>query len=400
MPFLKYSFRNVWRNKRRTFIAVASIAFATFFAIFMVSIQDGIWSSTIQNLIDLEAGYLQVQNKDYGETNSLNKAIPVDEVPDNIKGIVGQRARLRAFALISSGELTHGALIMGIEIEKERKLIENKLIAGAIPGPDSYSVAIGYELADFLNVGVGDTVVLIGQGYHGTNAVAELPVAGLMKFPVPEMNKQLMYMPLPTTQYVFRMPDLCTAVILDPENHEELEAQSSIVMQAIDTTQYTVKTWQELLPSLVEAKIADKAGAYVILLILYVIIGFGIFGVILMSVKERAYEFGVLVAIGMKRRQLSIMIWLETIITGIIGVLCGAALAYPIVAYVHFNPIPFTGNLARTYENFGIEPSITAVIDPSIFLAQLGVVLLMVTVLAVYPIWEIFRLDPVESMRE
>lgn len=398
--YIKLAFRNIWRNKRRTLIAAASIGFATFFAIVMVSFQDGVWTNTVKSMINLQSGYVQVLNEEYPDDKTLNNAIPTDVVSDSIKGVESHRMRISTFALASQGELTHGTLILGIQMEEEKGFINDRLTEGELPESGEKSVAIGEGLAEYLDLKVGDTLVIVGQGYHGTNAVAALPIDGMMKFPVPEMNKQLVYLPFSTAQYIFRMDGLATEIILDPIDKDNLIEFQEKISSTIDTSQYVVKSWKELMPELVQAKTADEAGAYIVLLVLYVIIAFGIFGVIFMSVKERAYEFGVLVSIGMKRWQLGILVWIENMITGIIGVMAGALLALPLVLYFYYNPIPLTGDMAEMYESFGIEPELPAVFDPQIFYYQLIIVLLMVSVLAIYPIISILKLHPVKSMRE
>ena len=157
--------------------------------------------------------------------------------------------------------------------------------------------------------------------------------------------------------------------------------------------------WEEMMPELVEARLMDTAGNYLFLGVLYVIIAFGIFGTLLMMLKEREYEMGVLVAIGMKRWRLNMVIWIETIILGLIGTLAGAILSFPFVLYVYRNPIILGGDMATAYEQFGFDPVITAALRPSIFYSQVLLVLLVIGILAIYPMFKIARVRVIEYMR-
>ena len=167
----------------------------------------------------------------------------------------------------------------------------------------------------------------------------------------------------------------------------------------LDQDQYEVMDYKEMMPDLVQAKEVDTAGAQIILAVLYLIIGFGIYGTILMMLKEREYEFGILKAVGMRTGKLNLMVWLETIFLGIIGCLAGIIFSFPIVYYFYRNPIELGGQMAEAYEKFGVQPLLPASIDPKIFLTQGLVIFFMITILSIYPMFKVARLKPVQAMR-
>ena len=72
---LTLAWRNIWRNKRRTFITIASVAFAVFFAVFMQSIQKGAWDHMLDNVVNFYYGYAQVQQNDYWEETITGPSI-------------------------------------------------------------------------------------------------------------------------------------------------------------------------------------------------------------------------------------------------------------------------------------------------------------------------------------
>ncbi len=55
----------------------------------------------------------------------------------------------------------------------------------------------------------------------------------------------------------------------------------------------------------------DNVSGQIMLAILYMVIGFGMFGTFLMMTRERMYEFGLMMAVGMKKSRMQIMILLE-----------------------------------------------------------------------------------------
>ena len=154
-----------------------------------------------------------------------------------------------------------------------------------------------------------------------------------------------------------------------------------------------------MMPDLLEAKALDSAGNVVVYFILYMIIGFGILGTILMMTKERSYEFGVLLAVGMKRRLLALTVWLEVVFLGMLGALAGVTVSMPIVYYFKVNPIRFSGEYAVTMEKFGFDPIFPAQFDLQIFFNQALIIFVLTAILAFYPIWKIYRIQPIAAMR-
>ena len=134
--------------------------------------------------------------------------------------------------------------------------------------------------------------------------------------------------------------------------------------------------------------------------VLYLVVGFGIFGTILMMTQERQYEFGVSVAIGMRRVKLAITTVMEVALLALLGAALGIALSYPIALYFHAHPIPLTGGMRETIEDYGWEPVLSTSADFGIPLVNAGLIWFIAMVLAVYPIQSILRLKPIDAMRD
>jgi len=401
----KLAQRNIWRNKRRTFITAASILFAVAFAVFMNAIQSGTWDYMMDNVVNFHFGYAQVHNEGFWDDQTLDNAMdeknPALLALKDIEGMAGVIPRVESFALASNEQNTRGTLVIGVDPDVEDRMtgLSERLVEGEFLKDGDKGAMVASGLAEYLSIGIGDTLVLISQGYRGTNAVGVFPVTGIFKFPNPELNKQMVYMDLPNAQYFFRMEGLITTLVLRPENKYDLPELLSRVKSSLDMEVFEVMDWEEMMPELVEARVMDAAGNYLFLGILYIIISFGIFGTLVMMLKEREYEFGVLVAIGMKRWRLGIMMWIETIVLGLIGVAAGIALAFPFVYWIYVDPIILTGAMAQAYEQFGFDPVITTTLRPNIFYNQAFLVFGVITVLAIYPMFKIARMKAVEAMR-
>ncbi|MBX2877336.1 MAG: FtsX-like permease family protein [Saprospiraceae bacterium] len=402
----KLAWRNIWRNKRRTWITIASILFAVLFGSFMESLQEGAWNNMISNVVNYYMGYGQIHQKGYWEEQVIDKAfaLPADKINaiESIDEIGGVVPRLESFGLVSAANITRGALVVGVDPEAEQSMTQlaDRVSEGAYLADDEQAVLVAEGLADILKLGVQDTLVIISQGYHGVNAAGKYLIKGLVNFGSPELNKQMVYLPLKTAQEFYGADGLLTSIALKIDDQDDIDVGLAAIGEVLDTTAYEIMKWDALLPDLVQARSLDSAGNYIVYFILYSIIAFGIFGTILMMTKEREYEFGVLIGIGMRRFALSSVVWMEIIMLGMLGAVLGIVASTPVIWYFNQNPLRFSGNYANTLEKFGFEPIFPAAFDLNIFLAQATIVFVITALLAVYPWLKIRRLKPVEAMRD
>lgn len=404
----KIAWRNIWRNKRRTFITAGSILFAVLLSVVMMSIQVGAWDKMVDNVVNFYFGYGQVHENGYWDEQTIDKSFAWSEelqsLPDDVEDLESMTPRLETFALGAYENLSYVVRLVGISPEAEDNLtdLSERLVSGSYFADNDRSVVVAEGVASKFGITVGDTLVLIGQGYRGVNAAGKYSISGVVKFGSPDLNKVMVYLPLKEAQIMHGAEGLINSIALNIPDREDVPEVLDNLETRLDTSAYEIMSWEEMMPELLEAREIDTAGNIVILFILYVIITFGIFGTIMMMTKEREYEFGVLISIGMQRAKLGIIVWIETVILGLVGAISGILVSFPIVLYFNRNPLDFTKmseDMASTYEDFGFEPVFPAAIDPGIFMNQTIIVIVITTILAFYPLMKIWRLKPVQSMR-
>ena len=125
--------------------------------------------------------------------------------------------------------------------------------------------------------------------------------------------------------------------------------------------------WQEMMPEISNHIKADGFSFYIFSGILYLIIGFGLFGTVMMMTVERKYEFGMLIAIGMKKTKLEMILLGETLLITFFGIILGILFSMPLVIYLKEKPIRFSGETAKAYEQFGFEAYSRRMFDPKYF---------------------------------
>ncbi|TRW98921.1 ABC transporter permease [Flavobacterium gawalongense] len=402
---LKLIWRNLWRNSRRTLITMASIAFAVLFAVLMKSFQNGVFNNLIKNVVGYYSGYVQIHQNGYWDEQVLDNSFALEnsltaQLQQNpqITAIV---PRLETFVLASKGNTTKGCLLVGTDAVRENNLtqLKSKLIKGTYFEKNEEAVLLAEGLSKRLDVSVNDTIVLFGQGFHGVMAAGKYKIKGIVHLASPAMNDAFVYLPLAAAQYFLSAENRLTSVSLGIDNPENTDAIVQNLKNAIGE-KYEVMPWQEMMPEIANHIKADGFSFYIFSGILYLIIGFGLFGTVLMMTAERKYEFGMLIAIGMKKTKLELILLGETLLITFFGVLLGFLLSLPLVIYLKERPIRFGGEIAKVYEQFGFEALFPTDVDQSIFLTQSLIVLAMAIVIGLYPLWHVRGLDPVKAMKK
>jgi ABC-type lipoprotein release transport system permease subunit len=471
MNYIKIAWRNLWRNKRRTAITTASILFAVFFAILMRSFQLGFYAHMIKNAIESFSGFLQVQNVDYEDDPSIENSFSCNDsllkIIKNVPGVKAVVPRIESISLVSTGELTKIAMILGIDPIREKDLMnpEHLLVhyrftpdiieqleknvklseevrakldlikntsytntgtiamdleldknkyksamqiiseAGQYPGsmlmPGDLGVLVSDRLSKYLKVQIGDTLILMGQGYHGTTAAGLYPVRGIIKIANPELDNKLIYMDINTARRYLDFSDQVTtlAVNLTDNSDEGMVSAQTRIGKTINDKNITVRNWKEYNKVLVQQITGDNQSGKAFLGLLYFIIFFGIFGTVLMMIHERYREFGVMVAVGMQKTRLAIILIYEMILIGMLGVLFGIVISFPFLYILHNNPIRFSGDLAQVMINMGFEPVMPLAWINTYVLWQGLIVAFMVVLSCLYPLRKVLKLKEIDALR-
>ncbi|MCB9222974.1 MAG: ABC transporter permease [Crocinitomicaceae bacterium] len=400
---LRLARKNIWRNRRRTTITIMAIGFAVMSAVMMRSVNAGMEEKMLESIVKNNMGYIQIHLNGFWDEQTLDNGFYTDNEMiseiEEIPNILSIDKKLEAGTLSSFGNFTRGTFIMSYDQTKEiPKKITNNIIEGSFPESGNSEILMGNELADYLGVNVGDTLVFFGQGYQGATAAGLYSVSGLIDMHMPELNRVIAYMCMEDLQYYLSAPDLVTALVIDLKDPEILEETKNEISQIVGE-EYEVMTWKQMSPELEQLMLTSQSKNWIMHFILYMVITFVMFGTILMATQERRYELGVLLAIGMKKWKTMLMIVTETIIISLIGVLVGIGLAAPVAYYFHYNPIVLKGEQADMMSDMGFEPVIPFSIDPGIALDHAMIVLVISLVLVIYPIMIVKKLKPVEAMK-
>ncbi|MDX9930489.1 MAG: ABC transporter permease [Bacteroidales bacterium] len=404
MSYLRMAWRNLWRNKRRTMITVASIFFGVLLATIMASMQDGTYGNMIDMMVRLSSGYLQVQYPDYAGDKTVNNVFaPADDLVERLEtsaSVTTVASRFESFALISSGMNTRGGAVIGFEPAKDKETsnLGHWVSEGSMLNTGDKGVLVASNIARYLGLGINDTIILISQGYRGVTAAGQYPIKGILTFSTPQMNNLGVFMDVAIAQELFSAEGMITSLVIMTDGYDAV-APALREVNAIAGDSLSVLTWQELNPEIVQFIESDKAGGVVMLFILYIVIGFGIFGTIIMMLAERRRELGVMVAVGMHKSKLATVLFLETMLIGLTGVVVGFAVSIPVILTLVGNPIELPGEVREAYLQYGFEPFLFFGTAPWIFVNQVVTVFAITTAVAFYPVVKIRKLVVAKALR-
>ena len=254
------AWRNLWRKKRRTFITTSSVMFAAILAIALLSMVDGMKSQMVQTIVNNSTGYLQIQDIMYNDDPTIDHALYMNEEVEDVLTRFADRIdfvvpRLHGFCLASKDMSTRGVMVMGVDMEKETRMnnLGSRLVEGELFTQTDNFVLVAEGLARQLEVGVGDTIVLLGQGFQGMTAAGQFRIGGILSFFMPEQNNTMVYMPLMQAQWFFAAPERLTGLIIMTPGKDGVTELANDMQQYLDTQWYAVRTWHELMPDMLAA---------------------------------------------------------------------------------------------------------------------------------------------------
>lgn len=402
---LKMAWRNLWRNRRRTLINLASIFFGVLLATFMSSMQEGSYTHFIDNITRFYSGHLQIQDTAWWEERSVNNAFELDSLTTSkiasLDWVEDITPRIESFALASRGSRTRGSLIMGIDPEKENRIthLADKIQQGQYLSQKGNKILIASGLARYLGVAPGDTLALISQGWHGISAAGLFVISGIIKYPNISLDNQLIIMPIDEAINFYGTEGRITSLVILLDNPRSLHSAEK-KLRSMMNPGLRVINWQNMQPELVQQIESDRASNGLMKILLYVLIAFGILSTVIMMLRERQRELGVMVALGMNRLRLRALLSLEIIILSLLGVGAGLLASLPLIGWFVKNPIPLQGKAAEAMIMYGWDPYMFFSAEPAVFYRQAIIVFVLSVFVILYPLLKINRMQVTQWLRK
>ncbi|MBU1097449.1 MAG: ABC transporter permease [Bacteroidetes bacterium] len=399
----KLAWRNIWRNKRRSFIVFISVIVGVNAMLFMDGMSNGMLSQILFNEISLNVSHIQIHKNGFTDNKMVQNYIPdyenVEKIIITNKSIRYYSKRIVTFGLLSSAANSTGIYLNGIEPEKKQNVsrIKSSIIEGKYLSGNSGEIVIGKKLAEKLQVELGDKVVALANTSDGSIGSDVFRIVGIYKSPSSEFDKSYVYIPITNAQTMLNLQNKIHEFAIITNNYNSANIIRDKLRETLSGS-YEVLSYEDLLPFVIIQLDMYKESLFVINLIISLALIFGIINSMLMSVFERIREIGVLMSIGMRNGKIFLMILIEAFTIGTAGTIIGVISGYLI-------NIPFSTfgiNLsvfAQSLESFAVG----AILYPKLSVENFVMILLMIPLIsilgALYPAYKAIKLEPVYAIR-
>jgi putative ABC transport system permease protein len=406
MLLWQMAWRNVWRYRRRSLLTVLTIALGLAFNILMRGIGDGFHEQMVDNSVRAQIGHIEIHRTGYQHDPALLKTLPdvplLDRIVPQTPHLRGYSFRVLGDGLASTAENSAGVRIVGIVPQAERSVttIDRAVIAGRfLDEAMSRPILIGERLSQALSARLNDKVVLLVQAADGSMGAQLFRIAGIFRSGSPDLDRGVVYLLREDAQSLFSLAGGMTEAALLLDSSESVAEAQRFLTTQLAGRPVEILPWYVVEPFLRQFIDLDDAFFYIIVLILFIVISVGILNNVMMSVFERVREFGVMMALGVKPRQVVRLVVQEAAVLALLGVALGALLGSgSTIAFA------YTGiNLSRYAAGASALGITTTVVYPeltsqNLIYSNLSVVAVVLLV-ALYPAIKAAGLRPVEAIR-
>jgi len=402
---LKIAWRNIWRNKLRSLVVMISIALGLWAGIFGTSLANGLNKQRVDSVVENQLSHFQIHNPSFKENFDVAATI---ENPNAVIEKLQSRSDVKAVSsrtivngMVSSSATSQGVQIKGIVPEQEAAVIDlsNFLVEGEYFGSKSRtpSILLGTTLAEKLNVSVRKKLVLKFQDKDTEVVAAAFKVVGLYRTNDTRNDEMSVYVEQKDLNRILNVPDAAHEIAVLLNDIEVMEEITPALKASFPNL--LVENWKQLFPGLDSANEIAKSTNMLLLIIIMLALCFGILNTMLMVVLERVREFGMLMAVGLNKIKVFIMIMLETIILMLTATPVGLGLAWLTVYYFSKNGIDFSAQ-SEGFSSMGIDPIVYPYLSYDYYPKVILLVVAAAILSAIYPAIKAIRLNPAESIRK
>lgn len=398
------SWRNIWRNRLRSLVVIIAVTLGLVAGIFASGVMQGMVDQRIYNGINTEVSHIQIHNPKFLENKESEFLLENgSEIPGELNAISGVEAascRTKVMAMLSSAETGAGAMVSGIIPEEEKQVtnIHTKLIEGNYFEEDRRNpIVISQKLADKLNLRIRSKVIITLQAMDDHLTGGAFRVVGIYKTSNSGFDEMNVFVKQDDINKLVGFAEgSCHEVAIklaDNDLTDQLTEQIAGLYPQQD-----VKSWKEIQSELGMTSAYMDQMLFIFMSIILLALAFGIINTMLMVVLERVKEIGMLMAIGMTRTRVFIMIMLETIFLSMTGALVGMGLGALVLAYFNKRGLDFSA-FSEGFEAIGYDTVAYPYVEPGFYFILAMLVILTAILASIYPAVKALKLNPADAIR-
>lgn len=400
----KIAWKNVWRSRGRSMVVMGSIVLGIWALLFGSGFMNGFMESHMADVINHDVSNFQVHNPDFKKDYDIKYYIPNGEIKAkeirDWPGVKATTTRAIINGMISSSRKASGVQIRGIDIASEAEVtrLDSLICEGAyFEGIKRNPVIIGKKLAEELKVKLRSKVVLTFNDGNSDLTAAAYRVVGIVKSSSTNINEHYVYV---------RKEDLFKNLANGNQVHEIAVIIDSRIDEEPLVAQYNAKysedraeSWRDISPELSFMQEMYSQMLYVLLIIIMLALVFGIVNTMLMAVLERMRELGMLMAIGMNKLRVFVMVMVETIYLSLVGAPIGLVAGWLTIKYYQNVGVDLS-NYSEGLESFGYASILHPYVSNETYIIVTISVIITAIIGALYPAWKAVKLNPVEALHK
>jgi len=401
---IKIAGRNLWRNKKRSVIIISAVSIGLWAGTFLTAFYNGMIEQRINTAIGKEVSHIQLHHPKFRSDYDIQYDLPDSQKmlqtieKDSLVKIAGGRVMLKG--MIASAAGSSGITINGVQAEKENSLtkLQSKIIEGSYFDADkSNEIIISEKIRKKLKLRLNKKAILTFQDKEGNLAAEAFRIIAIYKTINAPYDESNVFVKNTAVDSLAGIPNGFNEIAVLLKSNATLDESLAQLKQKFPNTE--IKSWKEITPELgLTVSVADQM-TLIFMGIILAALAFGIVNTMMMAVLERTREIGMLLALGMNKFKIFVMILLETFFLILAGCPVGITLALLTVAVTQQTGIDLS-SYTETYSSFGYD----SVIYPSLTWNQLQTVLLLVIltafISALFPAKRALQLNPAESLKK
>jgi ABC-type lipoprotein release transport system permease subunit len=357
---LRLAWRNLWRNSRRTLIAMAAIGFGYAMLLFVACLMAGLRQQMVESGTDLVLSDAEVHAPSYYPDRPINQTLGGRDGTD-VSALVAAIAadprveaaspRVYGYGLVSATHQSAGAQLLGVLPDQEQKItvLQSRMVKGSyLTGRIAKGVAMGDKLATTIGVEVGSEIVVLTPATDGSTGNDLYTVVGMFHTGLDAMDRDLVLMPLASLQDLLRLsPGRIHEVgikLHDSDITAATKTAAALAVQLSKSFPVRVRAWPELAPELADYVQFNRRVTFILFLIFFLLAVMGIVNTMLMAIVSRTRELGMLLAVGMRPVQLVGLIVAEAAILAGGSLVLGGAVGSPVLWYLQVHGLYLGGS--------------------------------------------------------
>ena len=396
--------RNVYRHRHRSIVTTLAMAFACTMMIVFAALMDGFAIGSERNVVSMNTGDIQIHQPGYRDDPDIYRLIEqADAIVEQHQQIgFYATARLFAYGLMASDESSSGVQLRGINLKTEPMVtdIDQHVMTGQwLSDNDPHGIVIGKKLSKLLDVSLGDELIFVGQTADGYMANDRFEIRGILKSVSAAIDNGGVFMSDVMLRELITLPEGAHEIVLMRHDRTTDLATATAQVQSRVGEQLEVMNWQQLMPIINRFLETAHLQTLIMMIFTYIAVGSVVLNAMLMSVFERIHEFGIMKAIGVKPKQLIVLIYIEMFIQTFLAVLLALGPGSALSWYLQENGLDMS-SLADgiSFAGLAFDPVWYAALTPNALMMPSVFLFIIAAIAVIYPAVKVAVIQPVEAI--